>query len=1148
MMQRCLTMTLAVVLLLTVTGVTLAQTITGVISGTITDPSGQVIPGATVTLTNESTGDIRPATSDAAGNFVFPAVLPGAYTVKVEAQGFQTLLKTGNQLTPNQRLSLGNLQLAIGSLTETVSVSAQGASVQTASAEGSALLTTQQMDTLAQKGRDVVGMLNLLPGVETRDPVESVGGNYSNVGTPRIGGLPSSTNTITVDGAPATDLGSAGSHVVYTAFDTANEVTVLLNSYQAEYGRSGGAMVNIVTKSGSKDFHGSVYWYKRHEMFNANSWWNNRSGTVKPRYRYLTEGLTVGGPVTIPKLFNKERRKLFFFYSVERNPAIFPLANQKFTMPSALERNGDFSQSLDTSGKQLVVNDPLTKKQFSGNVVPADRLNKSGQALLNVFPLPNQLNRTLTGGTYNYQFQESLDQSKLNHNARVDYAPTAKDTIFFRVMTWGNSNKGWNGSGGFAPWPMAQDNLEFLVRNAVLGHTRIVSPSIVNEFHATVRRDFLNHLVAPQDELAKIQRAKIGFTVGQFHPEINPLDIIPQASFSGAISNSPSFGGYWGGRYPAHRIDSVYTLADGITMTRGAHTLKAGFYFERDVILSVPGWNQTWMGNFSFNRDTNNPNDANHPYANALLGNFQTYQEPTTRLQPKADAYNIDWYLQDSWKMTRRLTLEVGMRVAYATMYQELDANTSSFSLGRYTINRAPVLYQPVMAGKTRSALNPLTGQTTYAALIGAFVPGSGDPSNGMVTSRDSNYPKAFVNNVGEMLQPRFGLAWDVFGTGKTALRFGFGMFNAVVRNEPSSNQPPISYTPTIYYGNFNTLLNATGTLAPGSTSGWDVNSPAPGSYNLTFGIQQQLGFATLVEAKYVGTLGKHLASSRNLNTLPYGTRFLTSSIDPTTNKPFPDTFLSVFRGYTSVTYNEGAGSSNYHSLQLNASRRFARKLEFTAGWTWAKWLDYSSIPMYRPLRTWSYGLDGGDQTHKLILTYTYDVPKLSRFWSNAVTRFALDNWQLSGITMFASGQPSGVGFSTTDGTDMTGGGDGQRININGNPNLPYGERIWTKMFDTSVFSRPAKNDPGNAPVTVVRGPGRNNWDMTVFKTFPVMGEGRQLQFRWEFYNLFNHTQYSGMNTTARFDANGNQIDSTFGQATGSRAARVMQVSLRFRF
>ncbi len=1149
MKSRCILLICAALFLSVAGGSALGQTITGVISGTVTDPSGQVIPGAGITLINEGTRDARTLTADSAGNFIFPGLLPGAYTVKVEATGFQTLLKTGNQLTPNQRLALGNLQLAIGALTETVSVSAVGASVQTASAEGSALLTTHQMDTLAQKGRDVVGMLNLLPGVETRDPVEAVGGNYSNVGTPRIGGLQSSTNTITVDGAPATDLGSAGSHVVYTAFDTASEVTVLLNSYQAEYGRSGGAIVNIVTRSGARDYHGSMYWYKRHEMFNANTWWNNKNNATRSRYRYVTEGLTIGGPVSIPGLFNRNREKLFFFFSAERNPALIPLGLQQFTMPTQLERNGDFSQTLDTAGKVIAVNDPAnSKKQFSGNIIPTSRINKSAQALMNVFPLPNVTDRKITKGTYNYQFQESMKQAKLNFDARIDYAPTPKDTVFFRIMTWGNSNDAWNGSGGFPGWPMVPDNLEFLVRTYVLGYTRIISPTIVNEFHATARRDFLNHLVAPPDQLAKIQRDKIGFTAGQLHPEINPLNLIPQVGFgSSNIQKAPTFGHYWSDRYPAHRVDSVYTFADGITVTRGSHTFKAGGYFERDVILSPPGSFIPWMGIYDFSRDTNNPNDANVPYATMLLGNFRTYSEPSTRFAPMADAYNIDWYVQDSWRLTRRLTLEVGLRMAYSTMYQQLDANTASFALSRYDAKQAPLLFQPTKVGNTRLALNPLTGQTTYAALIGAYVPGSGNPANGMVLSRDANYPKQFVNNPGEMPQPRFGVAWDVFGNGKTALRFGFGMYNAIVRNEPRSDQPPVNYTPTIYYGNIDTLTSQAGYLFPGSTNGWDVNTPTPGSYNLSFGLQQQIGFATVFEARYVGTLGRHLNGSQNLNTLPYGTKFLASSIDPSNNSPYPDSFLVPIKGYTSVNLSQNSLSSNYHSIQINLSRRFARKLEFTAGWTWAKWLDYQNLPLYRPMRTWSYGLDGGDQTHKLVLTYTYDVPGLSRYWGNRISRFMFDNWQLSGITMFASGQMSGMSFSQPGG-DLTGGGDGQRINVSGNPNLPYGDRVWNRMFDTSVFSVPSKGDPGNAPVTVVRGPGRNNWDMTVFKNFPIKSETRVLQFRWEFYNIFNHTQYSGVDTAATFDASGKQTKATFGQANGSRAGRVMQCSLRLRF
>jgi hypothetical protein len=325
-------------------------------------------------------------------------------------------------------------------------------------------------------------------------------------------------------------------------------------------------------------------------------------------------------------------------------------------------------------------------------------------------------------------------------------------------------------------------------------------------------------------------------------------------------------------------------------------------------------------------------------------------------------------------------------------------------------------------------------------------------------------------------------------------------------------------------------------------------------------GIQQNIGLGTVVDLKYVSTLGRNLGASRNLNTLPYGTRFLPQSLDPTTGRPLPDNFLRLYPGYATLSYRETSTGSNYHALQFAANRRFTTGLQFGASYTWSKTMDYQNLPMFRPRRVWSYGKADFDQTHMLILNYVYNLPGLSRMVPNPATRFLFDKWQLSGVTAFTSGTPGGITLTTTDGADLTGGGDGQRVNITGDPRLSHGERGVARVFNTTVFARPGTLDPGNAPRDVYRGPGINNWDLTLAKTFPITSEKRVFEFRWEFYNFFNHTQFrgpvggdttttaDGVDAVARFDPAGNQVNARFGQPIAARASRAMQVSLRFRF
>ncbi len=1136
------------VLALLLAGQALAQTITGTITGTVTDPSGQVIAGATLTLTNERTGETRSTATTETGAFTFPAIPPSAYSIKVEATGFKTFQRTGTVLSANERLSLGEIQLTLGALTETISVTAEGAAVQTASAEQSAMLTPDQMSTMLTRGRDVIALLRILPGVRYgTDPV-SLGGSYG-TDTPEVGGAPNRTNTMTLDGLLSNDIGTPNVFSAPISIDAIGEVKALLNNYQAEYAGNGGAVFNIVTKSGTRDFHGSGYWYKRHEMFNANTFFNNLNNVRKPLYRYNTAGFTIGGPVYIPNTFNRNKNWMFGFFSLEDWKMKDPRALQQVTTPTALERAGDYSATLDVSGRLILIRDPLSGQNFPGNRIPASRINQSGLALLNVLPLPNFTDRNISKGNYNYLFQESVINPKRTHMFKTDFVPSPADRISVRGSWWFSDQQGYNIASGASAWGLFKQCYCFTEQGLTVAYTRVFSPTVVNEFTCGARQNTERWYALGGDaEMNKVLRVKTGFTAGQWRPEINAQGIIPRASF-GAVPSSADIS--YDDRFLTGGADATFSFNDNLTVIRGSHSFKAGIAISR--IRNYEGEQSIFSGTFAFGRDTNNPLDSNWAYSNALLGNFSNYREATSRYGANMRQAFAEWFVQDNWKATRRLTLDYGLRFSwYNSMYARYNEQQSLLALDRYDPKKAPVLYRPAFdpTGR-RMAQNPVTGAFAPAVLIGAFVAGSGDPAPGGVLSGDRTYPRGWVNQQPVQLGPRLGIAYDPFGRGKTALRAGAAiLYNMrVSRWSASTKNPPAVFTPITYYGNLDTFLQSAGVLFPSGTNSFNQDNKTPTVYNLTFGIQHEVGFATLVDVSYVGTLARRLHQTRNLNTLPYGVRFLAQNADPTNpTRPLPDDFLRPMPGYAGITFADNAYSSNYHSLRVAANRRYTKGVQFGLAYTYSKMMDYSGIPIYQPLRVWSYGKTGTDQTHSLVINYMWELPKASRRLPNPAVRWVLDNWQVSGIVALVSGQPSGVGFSTTDGADLNGGGDGTRIVVTGKAPLPHGERTFERWFNTAVFARPARGDAGNAPKDVFRGPGHNNWDISVVKNVPVLSEQRYLQFRWEMYNAFNHTQFSGVDSTARFDPQGNQVNARFGQVTSTRSARVMQVSLRFSF
>ena len=1149
---RALSVASSVILLAAATAA--AQSVSGSVSGTVIDQSNQVIPGATVTLLDELTGTSRTTQTNQTGAFVLSSVQPGRYTVRIEISGFSTFERKNINLPANERLSLGTVTMAIGALTETVTTLAEGSFVQTASSERSALITSTQLEMVAVRGRDVMSLLRVLPGVAYQGESEAPGGSFGTT-SPNISGNRNSWNTVTVDGLVGNDLGSPQIFSGTVNFDAISEVKVQLNNYQAENGRNGGAMVSIVTKSGSKDYRGTGYLYKRHEKLNANDFFNNRNGIAKPLYRYTTEGATLGGPVP-----GGWRDKLFFFYSFENWDTQVPQPVRTVTVPTALERAGDFSQSLSQSGQLIVLRDPVTGGTFMNNQIPGGRIDANGRALLNVFPLPNALDRSITGGNYNYQFQESLEVPRHQHLARIDVRPSPKDAIYGRFSTWYADNQGFAVPAGAANWGLLGQHYTFKDASLILNYTRTLSSSLVNELSVGYRHSTEAGSALTQEGLDAVTRDHIGYTLGQFSPSINPLNIIPSASFTGAIANPAAI--TFEGRFPLTGADTFVTVNDTASLARGDHTFKAGFYLEH--ARNEEGKTGTFNGNFEYNVDSVNPFDARHPYANALLGSYRSYIESSARPGGDGTAGVVEWFAQDTWKLSRKLTLDYGSRFAWYSHWYQKDGAAAAFALERYDPSKAQQLYQPVLVGGVRQARNPVTGANAPAVLIGALVPGTGDPNNGLVVGTDTSYPKGFREAPGILVEPRLGLAWDLTGDGKTAIRASAGVFhNTRVSgnvNWQASRNPPLQLNPQIFYGTMATLLQSTGSTFPSTVQGFDKNIETPTLYSYTAGVQRDIGWRTVLDVAYVGSQTDHLLQTINLNTVPYGARFDPANQDPTRpGNPLPDNFFRPYPGYGDINYFLNNGIANYNALQVQANRRFSHGLQFGVAYTFSRSRDYTSatetgttpgrLPTYSDVREWTYGLSSFDQTHVAVINYTYDLPKVSSLWNNVVVRAVLDDWQVSGITAFSSGTPSGVTLALQDSaTDLTGGGDGTRVVVTGDPVLSRGDRSFTRWFDTSVFARPPRGDVGNGHKDIIRLPGVNNTDITLFKRFPFSGGRRNVQIRWEVYNLFNHTQFNGIDTTARFAATGEQVNPTFGQVTSTRSPRVMQGALRIVF
>jgi hypothetical protein len=1120
----------------------------------VRDPSGAAISGAAGTLVDPSKAVSRNFTTEPDGSFVIPNVPPGKYDVTIEARGFKRLVIRNVELTAGENRSLGGVKLELGGVVDSVTVQAQATPVQVSSGERSGLITGQQVNDIAVKGRDFASYLTTISGVvDTASQTREAMARNALTGVHINGGRDTSVMMM-VDGMPSMDIGNNGVPEEPN-LDAIAEVKIMTSNYQAEYGRNAGGLITVVTKSGSKDFHGSAYDFYRHESLNANDFFSNRTGTAKAPYRYRITGYAIGGPVLLPKTnFNRGRNKLFFFFSQELVGSKNNWAPQFINVPTQLERSGDFSKSRDVNGALIPIKDPTNGLNFPGNIIPKDRIDKLGQSMLNFLPIPNYTDSDPANlYRWNYRTVPSGGWPRRQEVFRADYNITPTFQVFYRLMQDYNELQLQTGSGG---WPAGSVNYLLTpviwdrpARAQAVHATNVFSPTLVNEL--TFTRTFNAVTIYPTNP-SVLDRSLMGNPAQWFKDSDPSAEWIPGLTFGSTPANTANT--VLSTRLPSSQPGPGYVFTENLSKIWKTHNFKAGIYGERGN--QIPGGQSNNRGVFSFARDTNNPFDTGDGYSNALAGYFQSYLEATSNPRPDYLFWDVEWYVQDNWRLSKRLTLDLGLRFYHMPATTAGGNALATFVPGLYDRSKVPALYIPALdPSNKRVAEDPRTGALAASPLIGLFVPNSGDYANGSRIAGQGVAPGLY-STPWLALAPRFGFAYDVFGNGTTAIRGGFGMFGDKVTDntiQDAVGGPPATFTPTLYYGMLGTYAQNSGAIGPSNATALSGLQPLASVMNFSFSIQHRIR-STVLDVSYGGSLGRHLSVERNINAIPMFARFDPKNADPTrTATPLQDNFLRPYSGYGDINRVEFGGTSNYHSLQVSASRRFAKGLQFGAAYTWSKVLtdasaDNGSVSPYFSDRLRNYGPASFDQPHTLVLNYTYEVPKVGTMTGIRPAKFVLDNWQVSGITSFMSGHPFTPGFTTVDGQDVTGSTEGARVTVIGDPRLDKSQKTFYRTFNTSAFQRTPQGSFGTSGIGILYGPGINNWDLAASKRFPLFSESRYIQFRTEMFNAWNHNQFAGQNSTARFDQKGAQIDPNFGAYTSAYKPRIIQLSLRVVF
>lgn len=1073
------------------------------IAGTVRDASGSVVVGANVTVTNAGTNFARTAISNDAGNFVVANLPIGRYNIAAEAKGFKKTVLTNIELTVDAKLAV-TLKLEIGAISDSVTVQADAAQIETTTGEVGRLISGEQATQLQLNGRNFPQLLALVPGVSTTySSGFGLFGGYgvNNSGQSANGGR-TDTFSWNLDGADNKDNGGGGNNFVNINPDAIAEFKMLTTNYSAEYGNSAGAVVNLALKSGSKDFHGIAYEYFRNDAIQARAF----NAATKPELRFNNFGWNVGGPIFIPKFFNRNREKLFFFVG-EDFKRLLQGATNTWNVPTRAQIAGDFSALPAANWPK----DPNTGLVYPNGIIPANQISRNSQRLLQNYPTPNFGG---SGGNYVFNTVAPLDTNQYIY--KVDYNMSTRNQI----------------SGHYTrDYYTSTQNLTQLIEynrnipgtNAAIQWTFVANPTTVNvaQFAFTGNVILEKTGIVPNPLFIKdFTRAGEGFTAPSL---FNASQAIPSISVSGFTSLTATALNF-------NNFNRIFDWKDDFSKIIGNHTVKTGIDIKRSRKNqdNVPAINGTFAYSTSRSGTTGNA------LADAVLGNFYTYTEASGLRQGWYRFSQVEPYVQDDWKVTNRLTLNLGFRYQYMPPQYSALNNTTSFLPQYYSAAQAATVDR-----KTGYIVNPgnpynglvLSGNGFPKAAVGR-VNGTNDPA---VLALFHNFPLGGARTDWNTWAPRLGFAYDVTGRQDTVLRGGFGVFYERIEGNylfSAVNNPPFIQQSVIFNGNLENPAGGAATVSPSNINNSHyLDMKVPRVLNWSLGVQQKLRKDMTLDVAYVGSSAANLSYQDDINQLLPGTTQANPGVNVNALRPY--------LGYADIyEYNTGANFI-YNSLQVQFKKRFAEAGLFNVSYTFSHARTDANSYSYQPENSYNLRGDWGPSSYNrnqvLVISYVYPLP----FWRHSQELFKkiLGGWQISGVTTLQSGLPLNVTLAA----DIAGAGAGsQRPNLVGDPRAGV---TGTQFLNPAAFAVPAPGTYGNLGAYSIFGPRTNNWDASLQKSFPI-GEKLKADFRAEFYDFPNHLSYFGVNTGS-FAAT---VPASFGQVSSTTDPRTVQFALRISF